>query len=136
MNTQPINENEREEQWATVELMGRGQTAGRIDMGQLLRVDVPLEDGKFRTEYYGISAIYKINLVSEEIARAYAQPVRAVHVYDAPIVTRDQHLSAMRQAERDNERLREQVHELERRLTAANHQLPAPLFQDSDEVAF
>ncbi len=121
-----LNENEREEQWATVELMGHGQTAGRIEMGQLLRVDVPLDDGKFRTEYYGISAIYKINLVSEEIARAYAHPVRAVHVYNAPIVTREQHLSAMSHAEHDNERLREQVRELERRLTAINHQLPAP----------
>ena len=48
------------EQWATIDLMGHAQTAGRIsrpqDWGGLLRVDVPMqgEDGveTYRTEYY------------------------------------------------------------------------------------
>lgn len=108
--------------WATVELMGHAQTAGRIsrpaDFGGLLRVDVPIEDGQFRSEFYGMSAIYAIRVVSEEIARAYVRPVRGVISYDAPIVTREQHESAVRQAEMQNYELRERVRELERRLTA------------------
>jgi hypothetical protein len=108
--------------WATVELMGHAQTAGRIsrpaDFGGLLRVDVPIEDGLFRSEFYGMSAIYAIRIVSEEIARAYVRPVRGVISYDAPIVTREQHESAVRQAEMQNYELRERVRELERRLKA------------------
>ena len=53
------------EMWAVIELMGHGRTAGIIrtsDLGGLLRVDVPIEDG-YRTEYYGEAAIYSIKVV-------------------------------------------------------------------------
>lgn len=114
------------EQWATVELMGHGQTSGRIVMENgLLRVDVPLGD-TFRTEYYGLAAIYSIKIVSEEISRAYAHSTRrGVYEYDAPIVTREQHQAAMDRVERMNAALRNQIDELSRRLTAVNA-LPAP----------
>lgn len=120
-----------EMQWATVDLMGHAQTAGRIEMaGGLLRVDVP--DGEnYRTEYYGMTAIYSIKIVSEEIARAYAHRTIDVMAYDAPIVTREQHLAAMRQVEETETRLRYRVQELERRLTAVNA-LPAPADGDDD----
>jgi hypothetical protein len=113
---------ETTDMWATVELMGHAQTAGRIsrpaDFGGLLRVDVPIEDGLFRTEFYGMTAIYAIKIVSEEIARAYVRPVRGVISYDAPIVTREQHEQAVRALDDQNYQLREKVRELERRLTA------------------
>lgn len=113
------------EQWATVDLMGHAQTAGRITMESgLLRVDVP-EGETYRTNYYGLAAIYHMEIVSEQIARAYAKTYRDVVAYDTPIVTRDQHQAAVAKLERDAGRLREQVRELERRLTSVNA-LPAP----------
>jgi hypothetical protein len=114
------------EQWATVELMGHAQTSGRILMENgLLRVDVPIGD-TFRTEYYGLAAIYSIKIVSQEISRAYAHAARrGVYEYDAPIVTREQHQSAIERLERQNRVLMTQIEELSRRLTAVNA-LPAP----------
>jgi hypothetical protein len=81
-------------------------------------VDVPLREDTYRTEYYGMQAIYSIRLVSEEIARAYARPVQASLAYDAPIVTREQHQRAMRVAEVEVQHLRRRVATLEGRLTA------------------
>ncbi|HAE59747.1 MAG TPA: hypothetical protein DCG54_09665 [Anaerolineae bacterium] len=118
-------------QWATVDLMGHAQTAGRIEMaGGLLRVDVPEGDG-YRTEYYGMSAIYSIKLVSEEIARAYAHRTIDVMSFDAPIVSREQHIAARRQFEETESLLRQRIFELERRLTAVNV-LPPPSEVDNE----
>ena len=121
---------ENVEQWATVELMGHAQTAGHIsrpsDWGGLLRVDVPLgKNGDYRTEFYGLAAIYSVKLVSREIATAYAQPSRDVVAYDSPIVTREQHEAVVERLQRQGYELAEKVRELERRLTAVNS-LPAP----------
>ena len=47
MENQSVIQNELE-MWAVVETMGHGRTAGLIrtsDLGGLLRVDVPVEDG-------------------------------------------------------------------------------------------
>ena len=122
--------------WATVELMGHAQTAGRIsrpsDWGGLLRVDVPTADG-FRTEFYGLAAIYSVKVVSEEIARAYAQPSRAVIAYDTPIVTREQHQSVVSRMEQREGQLIDRVRELERRLTAVNA-LPAPSTEEHPAI--
>jgi hypothetical protein len=110
------------EMWAVVELMGHGRTAGIIrtsDLGGLLRVDVPIEDG-YRTEYYGEAAIYSIKVVSEEIARAYALPERDIVAYDEPIVPRAQFEEALRQARRMNASLAYHLETLQRRLTAGN----------------
>lgn len=112
---------EQNEMWATVELMGHAQTAGRIskpsEWGGLLRVDVPHGDS-YRTEFYGMAAVYSVKFVGEEIARAYAQPTRQIVSYDTPIVTRDQHESVV-QKYRDREyQLERQISELERRLTS------------------
>ncbi len=134
MTEQQILQSTEQDMWAVVELMGRAQTAGRIsrptDFGGLLRVDVPTEEG-FRSEFYGMAAIYAIRIVSEEIARAYVRPVRGVISYDAPIVTREQHESAVHQLDNQNYQLQQQIRELERRLTAVNA-LPAPNGDDSD----
>lgn len=136
MDTEVI-QTEVKDMWATVELMGHAQTAGRIsrpsEWGGLLRVDVPTENGDYRTEFYGIPAIYSIKLVSEEIARAYATPARAIIAYDTPIVTREQHEQVTRQMDRENSRLRLEIRELRDRLTAVKG-LPEP--ENGDEVEF
>ena len=134
------DQTESNETWATVELMGHGQTAGRVsrpsDWGGLLRVDVPTdENGSYRSEFYGMSAIYAIRLVSEEIARAYIQPVRSVIAYDTPIVTREQHESTVRELDRRNFALQSEVTELRRRLTSVNA-LPATTEDDDDLPPF
>jgi hypothetical protein len=114
------------EMWAIVELMGHGRTAGIMrtsDLGGLLRVDVPIEEG-FRTEYYGESAIYSIKVVSEEIARAYALPQRDIVAYDEPIVPRAEYERALEMSRRNAAQLQHQVNELQQRLTAVRA-LPA-----------
>jgi hypothetical protein len=129
-NVQPTNE-----MWSTVELMGHAQTAGRIsrpsDWGGLMRVDVPLNgNGEYRTEFYGVSAIYSVKVVSEEIARAFATPARAVVAYDTPIVTREQHTQVVTDLQRKQSFLERQVEELNRRLTNVGDM---PLLQQPDE---
>ena len=125
------------EQWATVDLMGHAQTAGRITMENgLLRVDVP-EGESYRTNYYGLAAIYHIEIVSEPIARAYAHGFHEVYAYDMPIVTREQHQAVVGRLEQQQQRLETEVFELKRRLTAVNA-LPAPagqpfLFDEREE---
>lgn len=135
-----LNQDVPSDMWATVELMGHAQTAGRIsrpaDFGGLLRVDVPIENGQFRSEFYGMAAIYAIRIVSEEIARAYVRPVRGVISYDAPIVTREQHEAVVRQAEMLNYELREKVRELERRLTAVKALPESVEDLDADRIPF
>jgi hypothetical protein len=123
MTTEPTTTNQPADMWATVELMGHAQTAGRIsrpsDWGGLLRVDVP-EGEDFRTEFYGMPAIYSIKLVSEQIARAYARPNRSVVAYDTPIVTREQHEAVVNRLQNHENDLRMHIRELEKRLTAVN----------------
>jgi len=117
-----MTDENKNEMWAVVELMGHGQTAGLIrtsDLGGLLRVDVPIEDG-FRTEYYGEAAIYSIKIVSEEIARAYAAPERGIYTYDEPIVPRAQYEEALHKSRERIHSLEMHVDRLSRRLTAVS----------------
>lgn len=129
---------EENEMWGTVELMGHAQTSGRLsrpaDFGGLLRVDVPIEDG-FRTEFYGMAAIYSVKIVSEEIARAYARPARGVIAYDTPIVTREQHQSVVGRLDEQVDTLRSHIAELERRLTSVRG-LPSPKGDDEEKIPF
>jgi hypothetical protein len=61
------------EQWCVVEIMGHQSVVGRCTEEQLagatlLRVDVP--DGEsFTTQYVGGGSIYRLRVVSEEVAR-------------------------------------------------------------------
>jgi hypothetical protein len=78
--------------WAIVELMGHRERPGRVTEvemygGKLLRIDIPAPAGDV-TEFYGVSAIYSVRPVSEEIARDRAtridsRPVRPVE-YRSP----------------------------------------------------
>ena len=122
------------ERWAIVHLMGHAQTAGRIgqsEFGGLLRVDVPVTGAEavsqqqavedvplFRTEEYGPSAIYSIQYVSEEIARAHAPTADFVSSYDTPVVHIDDHRRAVQKQREENSRLRAQNEQLRHRLTA------------------
>lgn len=129
-------EEQQQEMWAVVELMGHGRTAGRIrlsDLGGLLRVDVPTEDN-YRTEFYGAAAVYSVKIVSEEVARAYASPARAMLSYDEPIVPREQYEAALSMARADNDVLLRRIRILEQRLTTTNL-LPAPA-NSTDEIEF
>ena len=91
----------KNESWAIAELMGHVALAGRItkpgEYGGLWQIDIP--DGEtFRTEFFGSQAVYRIRMVSEAIARAYARPGHEIIAYDAPIITREEHQAAMDQA--------------------------------------
>ncbi len=136
---------QQNEQWAVVELMGHAKTAGRIsrpaDMGGLLRVDVPMGDS-YRTEFYGMAAIYAVKLVSKEIAQAYGTEGREVIEYNVPIVTREQYQAMREDFERRLRNYKTQVYELERRLTAINAPAdapglpePEPDYEEHDEEA-
>ena len=84
---------ENNDSWAVIELMGHVTVAGRVtkpgEYGGLWQVDVP-EGDTFRTEFFGSQSVYRIRIVSEEIARAYARPGHEIIEYDAPIVTREE----------------------------------------------
>ena len=113
--------------WAVIDLMGHSRTAGIVrtsDLGGLLRVDVPIDDG-FRTEYYGEAAIYSIKIVSEEIARAYAIPKRNIAAYDEPIVPRAEYEEALQLARQNSANKDYQIEQLQRKLMAV-HALPEP----------
>lgn len=105
---------ENNESWAIVELMGHVALAGRItkpgEYGGLWQIDIP-EGETFRTEFFGSQAVYRIRMVSEEIARAYA-PRHEVIAYDAPIITREEHKAAMNSARGIIELLRRDLRQL------------------------
>lgn len=79
-------------EWAIVELMGHQKIVGlateaAIAGAALLRVDVPAVDDKpAYTRFYGASAIYSINPVTEEIARHLVKTYRPepVNRFDLP----------------------------------------------------
>lgn len=70
--------NEKEQQFAVVEMMGHRKIAGAIAQselarGSLIRVDVFGADGAIeRTEHVGTAAIYDITICSEQTAKAAA----------------------------------------------------------------
>ena len=108
------------ETWAVVELMGHVQIAGRVvrpgEFGGLWQVDIP-EGSDFRTEFIGSQSVYRIRIVSEEIARAYAVPAHEIIEYDAPIITKEEHEMAMRKMAEQVSIYRYEVAQLRERLT-------------------
>lgn len=126
---------ENNDSWAVVELMGHVQISGRVtkpgEYGGLWQIDIP-EGETFRTEFFGSQSVYRVRMVSEEIARAYAKPHHAVIEYDAPIVTRDEYMNAMNRARDEYNQIRRENDELRRRLTAVNA-LPDGLSENGKE---
>ncbi len=76
------NQSEKFDLWCIVELFGHQQIAGKcteqnIAGTNMLRVDVPetSQQGAF-TKFYGAAAIYAINPVTEEVAKARAEQLQ------------------------------------------------------------
>lgn len=117
------------ESWAIVDLMGHVELAGRItkpgEYGGLWQIDIP-EGDTFRTEFFGSQSVYRIRMVSEQIARAYA-PHHEVIEYGAPIITREEHEQKMQMAREQFHRLQNEVEELRRRLTTVDALPTGPL---------
>lgn len=72
---------EKFEAWGFVELMGHNRVAGRLSEQaiagkNLLRVDVPLADGSFRTQYYGAAAIFAMHPTDEATARKLVERMK------------------------------------------------------------
>lgn len=85
---------EKFECWGHVEIMGHSQIAGRLSEQSIggrvmLRVDVPLKDGRFRTEFVSGSAIFRVTPADEAIVRKLCerheyQPVFAYSLDTTP----------------------------------------------------
>lgn len=90
------------ETWAIAELMGHLMLAGRITMpgehGGLWQIDIPDDtEAGYHTEFFASGSVYRIRIVSEEMARAYSKSHEIIE-YGAPIVTRAQHEAAIERA--------------------------------------
>jgi hypothetical protein len=77
---------EKFECWGHVEIMGHNQIAGRLSEQSIggrvmLRVDVPLEDGSFRTEFLGGSAIFRVTPADEAAVRKLVTRMRPEPVF-------------------------------------------------------
>ncbi len=100
--------------WAIAELMGHLTLAGRLtkpgENGGLWQIDIPDLDS-FHTEFFGSPSVYRIRIVSEQIARAYVSNHEVIE-YNAPILTREEHEAQMDRAREMIEKLRGQVEKL------------------------
>ena len=75
--------------WAILELMGHVKLAGFITEeelfgGKMGRIDIPVENDKNITQYFGGHTVYRLTPVTEQVVRAFAarnQP-RPVYVYE------------------------------------------------------
>lgn len=118
--------------WAVVELMGHVTVAGRVtkpgEYGGLWQIDIP-EGDTFRTEFFGSQAVYRVRMVSEEIARAYSRPAHEVLEYNAPIITRAEYESAMDKA-------REAIRHLEHELNTLRNRLVMVQALPAGEVGY
>jgi hypothetical protein len=75
--------------WAVVELMGHVRLAGRLTEeerfgSKMGRLDIPQDDGQFVTQFFGGGSVYRITVVSEEVARAVAKAgkIEPVHPWE------------------------------------------------------
>ena len=122
--------------WAIVELMGHDMTAGILmtsEIDGLMKIGVPVEDG-FRTEFIGPGAVFRIRIVSEEIARVYARPERGIIAYDEPIVSRAQYEDALQKSRDEIERMNHRIRILQGRLVSVTS-LPEPE-TEKEETSF
>jgi hypothetical protein len=130
---------ENNDSWAIVELMGHVTLAGRLtkpgEYGGLWQIDVP-DSETFQTQFFGSQSVYRIRMVSEEIAHAYASPSHAIIEYDAPIVTHEEHEDALRRAQSQMYSIQRENEELRRRLTSVNalvNALPSSVEEEQND---
>lgn len=81
--------------WAILELLGHRRLAGYVTEQEvagagMLRIDVPMPDGKTATQFYSPAALYCLTPTTEEIARAVALrgTPAPVHAWELPAPTR------------------------------------------------
>lgn len=82
MTTEPT----KLEAWAIVELMGHVKMAGRVTEeerfgAKMGRIDIPMQDGGFTTQYFGGGSVYRMTPTSEEVARAVAGRNQPAPIY-------------------------------------------------------
>ncbi|OFZ55001.1 MAG: hypothetical protein A2428_03250 [Bdellovibrionales bacterium RIFOXYC1_FULL_54_43] len=77
--------------WAIVELLGHVRMAGMVSEEERFgckmgRIDIPTDDGKFATQYFGGGSVYRLTPTSEEAARAVAKRnvPQPVHQWELP----------------------------------------------------
>lgn len=104
------------ETWAVAELMGHLTLAGRLtkpgDNGGLWQIDIPDETpAGFHTEFFASGSVYRIRIVSEQIARAYVRKNEIIE-YAAPIVTQEEHQAALNRAREIIEGLRSELRQV------------------------
>ena len=93
--------------YAIVEIMGHKIVAGLVSKsemfgGAMLRVDVPAtSEYPAFTQFYGVSAIYAITFVSEQVAKLTAEhnAINPVSVYVPELVTREKYNETVRALE-------------------------------------
>lgn len=99
-----------ETMWAVVELMGRVRYGGILTEeerfgGKVGRVDVPDGD-KFVTVLFGAQSVYRVTVVTEEVARQVAKSSQPapVHPWDYPreIANEAPPITVRRRREDDN----------------------------------
>jgi len=121
--------------WAIAELMGHLTLAGRItkpgDNGGLWQIDIPDADS-FHTEFFGSQSVYRIRIVSEQIARAYVSHHEMIE-YNAPILTREEHESKMDLAREVISQLRKKVEKLQLALPPGDR-LEDPAEDDDEDI--
>lgn len=120
--------------WVIIHLFGHSVVAGRLGESghsSLIRIDVP-DDSGYQTKWVGENAIFTMEAVSEEVARAYAHKENQIISYDEPIVPRWQYEEALRTANTRVRALEHQIGELSRRLTTVNA-LPEPNPEEGDD---
>lgn len=66
------------ESWAIVELLGHVKIAGQVSEeehfgGKIGRIDIPVGEDKYVTQYFGHSSIYRITPCTEEMARTVSK---------------------------------------------------------------
>lgn len=115
-----MDNEQKKNMWAIIELMGHDITAGIITpgaLGGLIRIDIPVENG-WRTEFIGQNAIFRIRIVSEEISRAYAIPNQVIQSFDTPVIPRDEYEKALERSRIEIERLNYRIKILNNKLIA------------------
>ncbi|OGC95289.1 MAG: hypothetical protein A2029_01390 [Chloroflexi bacterium RBG_19FT_COMBO_47_9] len=121
--------------WCIAELMGHLTLAGRItkpgDNGGFWQIDIP-DAESFHTEFFGSQSVYRIRIVSEQIARAYVSHHEMIE-YNAPIITREEHEAAMDRAREAIENLRGQVDKLKHGLPAGDRLDDPGEYENDDE---
>ena len=122
-------------QWAILELMGRKVVAGYLTKDDwqghaMLRIDVSATSAfPAFTQVYGPQSIYCITYVSEEVARLTAEHNRV-----NPVSVYVPDLQDMQRVKRENDELRDALHQMRERMNKPG--LPSPGDPNTDPTAF